>query len=83
MSKQSVAHDAIASKIVKMMVRETLEAGGNGAEIMVLLESVICGVLCMAGGDDSDALNLEVLTENAKARLPAMRLRLMTPAGQA
>lgn len=83
MSALSDLHNRLAGEIVAAIVKPTIEAGGDHAAVLVLLESVIAGtvvVLAKLGGDE---VVLDVLVEGVKARIAELRLKDAPPHGSA
>lgn len=76
-------HNASAGAIVASIVKPTLEAGGEMTDVLVLLESVVCGVALLAiklGGDEKVA---DTLLEGVKKRMADIRLRDIETKGSA
>lgn len=76
-------HNASAGDIVRQIVRQTLAAGGEMTDVMVLLESVVTGVMLVAvklGGDDKV---LPTLVAGVEQRLAEARLAPIKPEGRA
>jgi hypothetical protein len=67
-------HNRVAEQIVTKIVDETLAAGGDLTDIMVLCESVLVGVVvgCFRLGSDVKALDL--IVGQVKERLAKVRL---------
>ncbi|CAN5889479.1 hypothetical protein BH11PSE1_BH11PSE1_10560 [soil metagenome] len=72
-------HNEAAGQIVRQIVFPTLQGGGEIADVMVLTESVVLGVLLFGekmGGDvvELDAM-LESLTQAVRERWRAIRIK--------
>ena len=65
-------HDRIANACIRAIVTEPLRIGGDSADCMQLVASVVMGVMASmrAFGRDSDA-DLEQLVRNVRQRMPA------------
>lgn len=67
-------HNKLAGEIVKLIVKPTLDAGGEYTAVPVLLESVILGVVLMAVKLGGDEIVLDEVMANVKRRLAEQRL---------
>lgn len=83
MSKQSDAHNIIAPEAVRLIVAKTIDAGGDGTQVLVTLESVICGVMLAVIDPIGDDVALATMSQNVKIRLADMRLSRVETAGRA
>jgi hypothetical protein len=75
-------HNRLAGELVTKIVMETVNAGGNYRDVMVLTESVLMGVVltCVRLGGDEKVL--DVMVEGVKARLAEARLKDLQTAGR-
>jgi hypothetical protein len=67
-------HNATARQIVASIVRPTINAGGDMADVMVLLETVVTGVLTVAVRLGGDRPTLDVFLDGVRNRMTAIRL---------
>lgn len=67
-------HNQAAGEIVKQIVKPTLEAGGEFTDVLVLLESVILGVMCVAVKLGGDEIVLDQVMAGVKQRMAELRL---------
>lgn len=77
-------HNKAAGKITRLIVKPTIQAGGQATDVMVLLESVVMGVamVCLTPGQEAPYLDLMV--ERVKKRIAEIHaLRTSPPAGSA
>jgi hypothetical protein len=67
-------HNRVASRIVAQIFEETRTAGGSYADLLVICESVLVGVVveCFRLGHDAKVIDL--IFTAAKARLAKVRL---------
>jgi hypothetical protein len=67
-------HNRVARQIVAQILNETRAAGGSYADLLVICESVLVGVVveCFRLGHDSKVIDL--IFTAAKARLAKVRL---------
>lgn len=66
-------HNRIVKRLLKMIVKPIIANGGNGAECMVVVESLAVGVLMAAGKPEGDGPTIDMLAANAKQRLRELR----------
>jgi hypothetical protein len=87
MSKMTEVHNRTAGEIVAAIVKPVAEAGGTYADILVITESVILGVLLYGERIGLEELALDRIMEAARTRLRNQleleRLRDAKPAGRA
>ena len=83
MSTQSEVHNQIVPEVVSRIVRGALESGGDGRTALVMLESVICGVMCAVVDPAHDSEGLGLIHSSVERRLAEMRLAGMKVEGQA
>jgi len=75
-------HNRLAKEIVAKIVNEPIMAGGTMADILILCESVLVGVVveCFEVGDDAKIL--DVLVARAKDRLARTQLEGIETKGE-
>ena len=73
-------HNRLAPQLITDTVQPMLEAGGDVKSVLVLLESVACGVLLAAVKLGGDEAVLDVFQANVRRRLAEARLALSTSA---
>lgn len=76
-------HNRLAGELVKQIVKPTLAAGGDMADVLVLLESIVAGVLTIAVMTGGDEQVLDVFQANVRQRMAEIRLGDCPTAGQA
>ena len=76
-------HNRLAPRLVTEVVKPTLEAGGDMASVLVLLESVVTGVLAVAVKLGGDEHVLDVFEKSVRKRMAEIRLGDLGVAGQA
>lgn len=76
-------HNKAAGEIVKMIVKDPLEAGGDYRSVLVLLESVIVGVVLMIIRLGGDEMTLDLLFEAVRKPLAELRLGKIETKGTA
>ena len=76
-------HKRDAGRIVAEIVRPTILAGGDIADVLVLLESVVTGVLTVSVkfGGDNDVL--DIFIAGVRDRMAKIRLGDVAPGGSA
>ena len=80
---QGDLHNQLAGKIVASIVKPPLDNGGGTADVLVLLESVITGVVLAVTKLGGDEIVLDTITESVKERLAKDRLGDRVTAGEA
>ena len=87
MSAPTELHNRLAPEIVSRIIRETLAAGGDSVDVMVLTESVVLGALlaCVKIGGDERALDVmfDGLRDRLSAKLAEARLTSISARGSA
>ena len=78
----SELHNRLAGQIVASIIKPVLDRRGDTAEILVLLESVVAGVLLGTVKLGGDEIVFDELIGNVKNRLADMRLSNIKPSGQ-
>ena len=68
-------HNRLAGDIVQAMIEPIRDSGGTPADVLVLLESIIAGIVLIIAEETDDEEVLEVLFERLRERLPALRRR--------
>lgn len=79
----SQLHNQMAGDIVRQIVRPMLSKGGDGTDVLVLLESVIIGCLKAITKYGHEEEVLDALVKSAKRRIEALRLMDVEPEGHA
>ena len=79
----SEIHNRDAGRIVREIVKPTLDAGGGPKDVLVLLESVVTGVLTVTVKMGGDNPVLDVFIDGVRARMAAIRLGPATTEGSA
>lgn len=71
-------HNATVGDIVRGIVNPVNAAGGDGVDIMVMLESVVCGVVLVLsnGTPAADAALIASLADGAKIRMQEIRSKV-------
>lgn len=67
-------HNRLAKEIVAQIVKEPIAAGGTIADILILCESVLVGVVVECFQLGSDAKILDMIVARAKDRLARAQL---------
>lgn len=76
-------HNQVAPAALKALCTPIIDAGGDGIDIMVALESVVAGAFVMAVRLGGDNIVLDTLMDRVRERLAEDRLGNILPAGRA
>ena len=77
-------HGRLAPRIVRTIIKQPLQHGGDRVDSLVLLETVIVGLIyAFTDNFDRQDLLAESIHEGVKARLADIRLKEVEPAGTA
>jgi hypothetical protein len=68
-------HNTVAAKAVTMIVQPMRDAGGDNADIIVLLETVTAGVLRLVLKEDQYDAACDLLAEQLKVRVRELQAR--------
>jgi hypothetical protein len=68
-------HNEMAGKIIAAIVKPMRAAGGDDADIIVLLETVVAGVLLLVAEEDQYDAVCDLLGEQFKARLRELQAK--------
>jgi len=82
-ARLAVIHNAMAPKIVRDVIRPTIEAGGDYTDVLVVLESVIVGTVLTATKLGGDETIIHTLFEGVRQRLAEARLAPIKTEGTA
>lgn len=80
---QSALHNMIVGPIIETIVESVTESGGDGIDMMVVLESIMFGVVVVAVEPKGFEEVVAHLERRVVERLAEHRLRLATAAGNA
>jgi hypothetical protein len=69
-------HNKIAGEIVASIVKPMVDIGGNGSDILLLLESVIVGTLLMTTKPEADGKILSLVLKRAELRVTETRAKV-------
>lgn len=81
--KMAALHNKMAGEIVAQIVKPTLQAGGEWADVLVLLESVIAGIILTAALPGSERQIFAALTSAVERRIDELKLENRPAAGRA
>jgi hypothetical protein len=76
-------HNRLAEQIVAQIVAEPIAAGGNLADVMILCESVLFGVIMGCFSLGSDVKALDIIVGRVKERLATVRMGDVKARGRA
>lgn len=80
---QADLHNRLAGRINASIIKPILESGGDFADVLVLLESIIFGVILTSTKLGGDEAVLDAIVQRVKERLAKERLGNLSTAGQA
>ncbi|MCV9960718.1 hypothetical protein OIU34_02300 [Pararhizobium sp. BT-229] len=83
MSKVLETHDELVNVVVPAILTGPIEAGGDVADVMTVLASVVVGVVSVCADFDSNEKALDILIEDVRNRLSGQALRNAKTLGSA
>jgi hypothetical protein len=81
--KMADLHNAQVKKAYDLIVSNTLRAGGDARDVLVITESLLLGVIMTSVKLGGDLKILDTMVEGVKKRLAEKRLGDLQPAGKA
>ena len=78
---QQALHNTIAPDVVKQIVTPVILSGGDGKDVLVILESVVVGTMLAVTKLGGDNIVLDVFLDNCRLRLADLRLKSIDTAG--
>jgi hypothetical protein len=79
-AKLAELHNKVAGPIVESIVRPMIAAGGQGQDILLLLESVIVGTMLVSSSPSHDGAMLARLHQRAERRVADARAKMKADA---
>jgi hypothetical protein len=80
--KMADLHNAQVKKAYDLIVSDTLRAGGDATDILVMMESLLLGVIMTSVKLGGDEKILDTMVEGVKKRLAEKRLGDLPTAGK-
>ncbi|MBP1856912.1 hypothetical protein [Rhizobium herbae] len=74
MSKISEVHDALVYQIVPLILTGPLEVGGDVADVMTVLTSVVVGIVAVCANFGADETAVDFMVAEVRRRLAEQRL---------
>lgn len=80
---QHEIHNRLAGKIIIGIVKGQLDAGGTSADVLVLLESIVAGVVSVVSSMEGSGVVFDVFADGCRERIAQLALGDRPAAGNA